>query len=90
MTTPKTALANRIGWGHHWGGGWGHRGWGYGGWGYPYYDSGFDVGLGLVGLGLGLATLGYPYCSPYGYDYAYGYGYGGYCGPAYPAAYVAW
>jgi hypothetical protein len=62
------------GWNRGWGGG--HFVGGYGGGGYPYYDDGFDVGLGLVGVGLGLATAGYAYCSPYDY------GYYGYCGPS--------
>jgi hypothetical protein len=54
----------------------------YGSWGgrrfvggFPYYDDGFDVGLGLVGVGLGLATADYAYYSPYDYSYY------GYCGP---------
>jgi hypothetical protein len=48
----------------------------YGGWSYGatyYYDDGYDVGLGLLGLNVGLAT-GFGYCSPYDYEY-------GYCGP---------
>jgi hypothetical protein len=91
----NTAVRPGLGWNRGWagrrfvGGGWGWGGRRFvrsrfvGGFGGPFFDNGFDVGLGLVGFGLGVATLGYPYCSPY--DYGWGWGWGSpYCGyPAY-------
>ncbi|HZR88390.1 MAG TPA: hypothetical protein VFB02_16400 [Bradyrhizobium sp.] len=95
-----SAPAEARGWGHRFGGGWGHAGfaraggWGggwRGGWGGRRWGGGWGWGPG-VGLGLGLAAgaLAATTWAPYdAYAWDTGYDYGPYAYGGWPYAYAA-